>query len=68
MYFLCSENEGADQLHGYREADLCLCFHICKKLVFSRRSSDDSNEIPQDTLYEQLPVTRMIFSSLPNIR
>ena len=36
MYYLCSENEGADQLHGYREADLRLCFHICKKPVFSR--------------------------------
>ena len=35
LYFLCSENKGADQLHGYREADLCLCFRICKMLVFS---------------------------------
>ena len=25
--------------HGYREADLHLCFHICKKLVFSRHGS-----------------------------
>ena len=30
MYYLCSENQGADQLHGYREADLCLCFRTCK--------------------------------------
>ena len=28
MYYPCSENKGADQLHGYREADLCLCFRI----------------------------------------
>ena len=28
-----SENKDADQLCGYREADLCLCFHICKKPV-----------------------------------
>ena len=34
MYYLCSENKGADQLRGYREADLCLCFRICKLLVF----------------------------------
>ena len=27
-----SKNKGADQLRGYREADLRLCFHICKKL------------------------------------
>ena len=35
LYNLCSENKGADQLHGYREADLHLCFRIWKKLVFS---------------------------------
>ena len=35
LYNLCSENKGADQLHGYREADLHLCFRICKMLVFS---------------------------------
>ena len=28
-YYLCSENKGADQLRGYREADLRLCFRIC---------------------------------------
>ena len=32
---LCSENKGADQPHGYREADLHLCFRICKTFVFS---------------------------------
>ena len=41
LFYLCSENKGADQLRGYREADLRLCFRICKKLVFSRRSSND---------------------------
>ena len=35
----CSENKGADQLRGYREADLRLCFCICKLLVFSRGGS-----------------------------
>ena len=30
LYYLCSENKGADQLRGYREADLHLCFRICK--------------------------------------
>ena len=39
MLYLCSENKGADQLRGYREADLRLCFRICKKPVFSRRGS-----------------------------
>ena len=31
----CSGNKGADQLRGYREADLRLCFRIPKKPVFS---------------------------------
>ena len=35
MYYPCSENKDADQLRGYREADLRLCFRICKLLVFS---------------------------------
>ena len=33
LYYPCSENKGADQLRGYREADLRLCFRICKKPV-----------------------------------
>ena len=36
---LCSENQGADQLRGYPEADLRVCFRICKKPVFSQRGS-----------------------------
>ena len=39
MYYPSSENKGADQLHGYREADLRLCFRICRLLVFSRGGS-----------------------------
>ena len=39
LYYPCSENKGADQLRGHREADLRLCFCICKKPVFSRRGS-----------------------------
>ena len=35
VLYLCSENKGADQLRGYREADLRLCFCICRTLVFS---------------------------------
>ena len=34
LYFPSSENKGADQLHGYHEADLRLCFHLCRLLVF----------------------------------
>ena len=39
MYYPCSENKGADQLRGHREADLRLCFRISKNPVFSRRGS-----------------------------
>ena len=35
LYYPCRENKGADQLRGYREADLRLCFRICILLVFS---------------------------------
>ena len=44
-YYICSENKGADQLRGYREADLRLCFRICKKPVFSRRGSYSGGQI-----------------------
>ena len=39
LYYPYSENKGADQLRGYREADLGLCFRICKKPVFSQHGS-----------------------------
>ena len=39
MYYPGSENKDADQLRGYREADLRLCFRPCKLLVFSRTGS-----------------------------
>ena len=45
LYFLCSKNKGADQLPGYSEADLRLCFRICKMLVFSRRGSNVSSTV-----------------------
>ena len=41
MYYPSSENKGADQLRGYREADLRLCFRLGKNPVFSRCGSYD---------------------------
>ena len=35
LYYLCSEKKGTEQLRGYREDGLRLCFGICKMLVFS---------------------------------
>ena len=34
LYYPSSENKGADQLCSYCEADLRLCFHLCRLLVF----------------------------------
>ena len=34
-----SENKGADQLCGYREADLRLCFRIYAKSRFSHNAA-----------------------------
>ena len=39
LYYPSSENKGADQLRGYREADLRLCFRKCRLLVFPRGGS-----------------------------
>ena len=39
LFYPRSENKGADQLRGYRGADLRLCFRISETLVFSRRGS-----------------------------
>ena len=36
-------NKGADQLRGYREADLRLCFRICKNR-FSHDAAQSVNE------------------------
>ena len=33
LYYPCSENKGPDQLRGYREAVLRLCFSIFKKFA-----------------------------------
>ena len=45
MHYPCSENKGDDQLRGYREADLRLCFRICRLLVFPRGGSIIKNGV-----------------------
>ena len=46
LYYPCSENKGADQLRGYREADLRLCFRLCRLLVFPRGGSIMGKKMP----------------------
>ena len=45
LYYPCSENKGADQLRGYREADLRLCFRLGRLLVFPRGGSFRTEEV-----------------------
>ena len=45
LYYLCSENKGADQLRGDCEADLRLCFRICKNPVFSQRDTNQPMQL-----------------------
>ena len=40
LYYLCSENKNTDQLYSYCTVDLCLCFLICRLLVFSFEGSN----------------------------
>ena len=51
--YLSSKNKGADQLCGYPEADLRLCFRICKKPVFPRCGSYKLRVLLE--LYQQGP-------------
>ena len=51
MYYPCSENKGADQLRGYREADLRLCFRIGNNPVFSRCGSFESSKISNSNAF-----------------
>ena len=34
LYYPCCENKGADQLRSYCEAELRLCFRLCRLLAF----------------------------------
>ena len=43
LYYPCSENKDADQLRGYREADLRLCFRIYAKIRFSHDAAHMEN-------------------------
>ena len=62
MYYPCSENKGADQLRGYREADLRLCFRICKLLVFSCTGSFNNTYIKDlSNLKVQYEKIKLIF-------
>ena len=39
MNICVAKTKGADQLCGYRAADMYLCFPVCKKQIFSQCGS-----------------------------
>ena len=51
LYYPSSENKGTDQLRGYREADLRLYFHICKKQVSHDAAQLWDTKINNDLFY-----------------
>ena len=57
LYYPSSENKGADQLRGYREADLRLCFRLCRLLVFTRGGSYFTELYSCDLRWKRLQVT-----------
>ena len=54
LYYPCSENKGADQLHSYCKADLLLCFRICRLLVFPCGGSNNVDVLAKNrNLYDR---------------
>ena len=71
MYYPCSKNKGADQLRSYREADLRLCFRLCRFLVFSQGGSYISFQIQYLSVeatytYKSLQMCVVCLSTLGN--
>ena len=63
MYYPSSEHKGVDQLRGHREADLHLCFRLCRLLVFPWGGSNNihylvnKNDAYSPTMFEALERT-----------
>ena len=55
-YYPCSENKGADQLRGYREADLRLCFRIYAKSRFSYDAAQIRNTSRRVYFVKKIPI------------
>ena len=60
LHYPSSENKGADQLRGYREADLRLCFRKCKS-----RFSRDEDQLDSIQWMLSKPVTQRTQPWLP---
>ena len=62
MYYPCSENKGADQLRGYREADGVFVFAYAKSLF----SHDAAQIIHHGFLLNEPGWMRMLFAYAKN--
>ena len=61
LYYPCSENKGADQLHGYRVQLICaFVFAYAKRQVFSRLLSRHVNERIENGFAAWYPGTSVI--------
>ena len=67
LYYPSSENKEADQLRGYREADLRPYFRICKSLVFSRGGSIMVTNLLIAQPYTQEKITRVRVPMVTNL-
>ena len=61
LYYPSSENKGADQLRGYREADLRLCLRLCGLLVFPMRWLKYKPDMPCKTAHIILNTILIIY-------
>ena len=68
LYFPCSENKGAIQLRGYREADLRLCFRICKNRFSHNEAQLFKCQIKNVGSSLNLLSANVIFSKVPNVQ
>ena len=57
LYYLSSENKGAGQLRGHREADLRLCFRIYAKRLFSHDATHEMIFRPSCFIWDLLGIT-----------
>ena len=66
LYYQCNKNKGTDQLRSYREADLCLCFRICKTPAHSQRGSYSVvPQLPKSEILNADPYAEVVSRFVP---
>ena len=75
LYYPYSQNKGTDQLRCYREADLRLCFRICKKpfshdeaqMVLVNWLATETIQLSMDSVDSRVLHVRYMTDSVDNI-